>query len=158
MIGLKVAVLKYMAMTVELWNVAVTGLWDKHHIFSQQEGFIQLILDLAVQQTAVGRCLNFISIAVTKNPDKSSVVENGFVLAHSSRFQSIIVRKSQWQELETTDHIASIVKKQRGTNYYMHTCAQFSLSTLIKQLSISYLGNGFTHHGQVFLAQLMQSR
>lgn len=64
-------------------------------------------------------------VAMMKYPDKRNLKEKGFVLAQSSRTQSIMARKSQRSFKGPTGHTAPIVEKQKA----MTACAQLTLFT-----------------------------
>jgi hypothetical protein len=49
-------------------------------------------------------------------PEKSNLKEKAFILAHSLRVWSILVGKSQQQELEAALHSPSAFRKQRAMN------------------------------------------
>lgn len=49
-------------------------------------------------------------------PGKSSVREQGFVLARSAGFWVIIAEESRWQELKAAAHIESAVTEQGVMN------------------------------------------
>jgi hypothetical protein len=54
-------------------------------------------------------------VAVTKHPDQSNLKDEGLILVHSSRVQSIMAEKSWWQKLMEADPTISIVRMQRQT-------------------------------------------
>jgi hypothetical protein len=51
-----------------------------------------------------------------KYPGKVHLSEKKLILVHRSRLQSIVLCKSQWLELEATNHFASLVKKEEPIN------------------------------------------
>lgn len=54
----------------------------------------------------LGWCLGFSSVAMVKSSDKGNFREEGSILSHSSRAQSIMTRKQRQQEIKVTRHIA----------------------------------------------------
>jgi hypothetical protein len=62
--------------------------------------------------------LNFL-VAMVKCPDKRNLRKEGFILAHSSRVQSIMARKSRRRQLKPSP-IASIVRKKGGPGMVAH--------------------------------------
>lgn len=68
-------------------------------------------------------CLHFTSVVAIKQPQqKQFIAEKKANLAHSSRLQSTIVEKPQCQEPETSSHMASIAKAQKGLIQFMYNC------------------------------------
>jgi hypothetical protein len=56
-------------------------------------------------------CPSLISVAVTKYPDETNLVEERLLLAQNSGLQSIIAAKSRYQETEASSHIISTDEK-----------------------------------------------
>lgn len=80
--------------------------------------------------------------------DRNNLKKKGFILAHTSRVQSIIVGKSSWQELEAAGHIAFTIKKQQAMA--VHYC---SVPLIHVYSPGSQSGNGATDHQSIFLHQ-----
>jgi hypothetical protein len=50
---------------------------------------------------------------VKRRSAKNNLGENGFILVHSLRYRSGVVKKSRQQDLETAGHIASKGSKEQ---------------------------------------------
>lgn len=95
-------------------------------------------------------CLNFFLFSVVgiKLMDRNNLKKGGFILAHTSRVQSIIVGKLSWQELEAAGHIAFTMRKQQAMA--VHYC---SVPLIHAYSPGSQSGNGSTDRQWVFLHQ-----
>lgn len=79
---------------------------------------------LSTPEAALHLCYHF--VATIKWSDKSPVGQDGFPLVHLWRPLSIMVKKSQRQELGPTCHFTSTVKNQRETD----ACSYHKVSIL----------------------------
>lgn len=95
-------------------------------------------------------CFSFISCCSDKDSDKSNSGQERFIIAHSSRLQSISVGKSWCYKLRIDVYITFIIKKQRAINTCLLMYIQLSL---LVQFRMPYLVNGATHSGYVFSPQ-----
>lgn len=71
-------------------------------------------------------CLSYFLWCCDKMPWQKQLKEGRFILAHSSRVQSAMPGKSQWQEFEIDGYIVSVVMKKRAVS----ACIQFMFSFL----------------------------
>lgn len=71
-------------------------------------------------------CVSYFLWCYDKMPWQKQLKEGRFNLAHSSRVQSAMAWKSQWQEFEIDDDIVSVVMKKRAVSI----CIQFTFSFL----------------------------
>lgn len=60
--------------------------------------------------------VGFPIVVINNTVTKATLREEGLILAHSSRLQPIMLRKSQWQPFETAAHIIIPARKQRVMN------------------------------------------
>lgn len=64
-------------------------------------------------------------------PDYGNLRREGFILAHNSRSQHIVVGKSRWQEVEAAGHIASVLKSREHAEWGSARSVLFILSRVL---------------------------